>query len=159
MLFPRKSTGDSDCSFEKCVGRVRPEVQEKIHSKPELNWIFLTLRIEVDQSKQTSAQKIGTFQNPGDEFPPDNKFFFRRNVNAMKNKKIPPTVHSRNIFILTLDWNADKRIEHFCQKRPKLSSTDAITFNKENNNLSPKLLSRQIKCCFESPVENRSPKV
>ena len=38
----------------------------------ENSWL---LRIEIDQSKQTSAQKIGTFQNPGFKFPPDNKFF------------------------------------------------------------------------------------
>ena len=38
----------------------------------ENSWL---LRIEVDQSKQTSAQKKGTFQTPGNEFPPDNKFF------------------------------------------------------------------------------------
>ena len=49
----------------------------------ENSWL---LRIEVDQSKQTSAQKIGTFQNPGNEFPPDNKLFSRRNLNSMKNK-------------------------------------------------------------------------
>ena len=43
-LFTRKSSGDSDCSFEKCVGKVRPEVQEKSHSKPEINWKFLTFK-------------------------------------------------------------------------------------------------------------------
>ena len=31
----------------------------------ENSWL---LRIEIDQSKQTSAQKIGTFQNPGNSF-------------------------------------------------------------------------------------------
>ena len=43
-LFTRKSSGDPHCSFEKCVGKVRPEVQEKSHSKPESNWKFLTFK-------------------------------------------------------------------------------------------------------------------
>ena len=43
-LFTRKSSGDSDCSFEKCVAKVRPEVQEKSHSKLENNWKFLTFK-------------------------------------------------------------------------------------------------------------------
>ena len=43
-LFTRKSSGNSDCSFEKCVGKVRPEVQQKSHSKPEINWKFLTFK-------------------------------------------------------------------------------------------------------------------
>ena len=49
--------------------------KKKVTQNPksiENSWL---LRTEVDQSKQTSAQKIGTFQNPGNEFPPDNKFF------------------------------------------------------------------------------------
>ena len=137
---------------------------QKSNKKVTQNWKAIEnswhLRIEVDQSKQTSAQKIGIFQNPGNEFPPDNEVFF-----PQKPKLNEKQINSTQQFILGtysswhVDWNADKRIEHFCPKRLKLSSTDAITFNTEINNLPPKLLSRQKKCCFESPVENRSPKV
>ena len=159
-LFARKFSGDSDCSFEKCVGKVTPEVQEKSHSKPEINWKFLFFKNRNWPIKTNLCTENRYFSKPRQLISSRQKFFFPQKPKLNEKKInstqafIPGTFSSWHV-----DWNADKRIEHFCPKRPKLSSTDAVTFSKENNNLYPKLLSRQIKCCFESPVENRLPKV
>ena len=76
QLFTRKSSGGSDCSFEKCVGKLRPEVHEKSHSKPEINWKFLTFKNRNWPIKTNLCTENRYFSKPRQPISSRQKFFF-----------------------------------------------------------------------------------